>query len=480
MFRAWPALLSAFLSISCSLAGGRKPAFLDYEPSVCASKFIEVGKGFTLDPARFHKMETARKGYAYIKNVYPVEIATAIAQVRPVCEKAVDLVDLAKDIQLKSQFLSEDARHWEDQRARMKSQLSAPMLSDPDFPAMASCLAQCTRDGGDCAQACEVPSSMVESLLSDPSFTAIRGACANSLPEMRAQFAIWPAIWKKQGRQSLLPLFEDLAILSREALRAATDLKANVNVTANPQCAKSETPWLAKVRRAIAVAINGDTSGTGFYFSTPTEARFATTEHLYNRSENIKELDVKALTVLAGFRGARREEMLFRPDPQLFARDHDVVQSRVAKGYAQALTLHAAAVRPEPDQLFFAAGFPKATKFKFSTLRCHFYGYGPRTDREDRESAELFWVLRCPLTEQGLAGMSGGPLLDTEGNVWGVVVGFNLYMGRIYVTPLGLNTQGQVQVGIRDRFDSELCLGKNEFERRPCIVAPNFFDRTTP
>lgn len=476
---AFCAAIFIFLQMSCTNLANRKPAFADYVPTKCEAKFMEIGEEYRPNPERFKKLEGARKSYEYLKSVLPNEVAEKLAVQKPACETARDNSDLQRDIQFKIRLLAQDVHEWEERRTHLKTLLSSPMFSDPDYPEMSACLVSCGGGQSQCAQTCNVPDKLALNILSDTMLVEIRNGCPDTA-EMRRNFEMHTPLWKKHIRQSSMPIYEDLAALSREAQAALNFVNASVNipkVDKGIKCPLVDRSWMIKIRSAVATVFNGNTSGSGFYFTTLDGIRFATTEHIYNLTESMFESDSKQLTVTSGFRTTKRESLQFRAEPSMFHRAHDVVQARVEGVNRKGLSLMAANAVPSSDEPYFIAGFPKMSKYKFAFATCYFYGYGPRSDRA---SGELFWIFRCPLIEEGLVGMSGGPLLDKNGRAWGVFTGFNLFLGRIYVTPLGLADDGEVQVGFQQRFSSDHCVYEGDHNFRSCSVGPNFHDKHAP
>jgi hypothetical protein len=128
----------------------------------------------------------------------------------------------------------------------------------------------------------------------------------------------------------------------------------------------------------------------------------------------------------------------------------------------------------EAGRRFYALGFPLNKKGRAVAIPCRFEGFAPG----QRDSREAQMLLYCPGRTRAV-GISGGPLLDEQGRVWGMNSSEAAYSGALLVTPI-LEDRGRLQLGIQQAFLSPLCYERNLTSPRRCQVMPNMFESQVP
>lgn len=123
---------------------------------------------------------------------------------------------------------------------------------------------------------------------------------------------------------------------------------------------------------------------------------------------------------------------------------------------------------------FYALGFPLALRGRVDAVPCVFEGFIPG----QRKSREAQLLLYCP-GRGNSKGISGGPLVDEEGRVWGMSSSQTAYSGALLATPV-LEKDGKLQQGVGGIFQSALCYNRNLTYRGSCTVMPNMYETEVP
>ncbi|MBY0315506.1 MAG: serine protease [Bdellovibrionales bacterium] len=208
----------------------------------------------------------------------------------------------------------------------------------------------------------------------------------------------------------------------------------------------------------------------------PARGRFAVVE----RNQEAERLDQQSGDVpsLVRRRMVEGNAEVFPVQPGSYDASQDVTLGE-ARTVNFALPLVEAERRPQIGQRFVIAGFPGNRESNFTTHRCVFRGY---TDLADgRPNAG--YLIYCPSAESLVSGMSGGPMVDESGKVWGTIhAGDTGNRGLVIVTPMARSAQGDVQIGIRQPMLSDHCyrLTEQSTERHRCQVFPNSRETQVP
>jgi hypothetical protein len=89
--------------------------------------------------------------------------------------------------------------------------------------------------------------------------------------------------------------------------------------------------------------------------------------------------------------------------------------------------------------------------------------------------------LSCEQTSVMLEGMSGGPVIDEVGNVWGVTTEGTSPGGLLMASPVFRNADGGVQMGFQGYQVSDLCLNPKDWSSlQRCQLMPNQFEKQIP
>jgi hypothetical protein len=184
-------------------------------------------------------------------------------------------------------------------------------------------------------------------------------------------------------------------------------------------------------------------AGSAFYFAQGEKSFLATARHVPAAME---QESAELNPVIARTKNTK-EVFEFLPGSDTVDFSQDVALKSVSpKKDTLPLT---AATPPKIGDNFIVGGFPGLRKGKFASYRCKFMGFGMNMHSRNA------YILDCP-AEGFLEGLSGGPLIDENGNVRGIVTTHNELEGAVSATPLALEN-GQPVAGIRASFTSDAC-----------------------
>jgi hypothetical protein len=271
----------------------------------------------------------------------------------------------------------------------------------------------------------------------------------------------------------LRPDFERLVASFDESIRTLENLKTVVrefNERHPPKCA-SRREW--DVRRLLPALIHTTeaSSGSGFFVEAGGQKYLLTAAHVSQIGPQASE---QTLTFTTGeSKSLEREEMKLSPGE--FNAALDVSLKKTSRGTR---ALKAASARElvtlESGRRFYALGFPLNKNGRAVAIPCSFEGFAPG----QRQSREAQMLLYCPGRARAV-GLSGGPLVDEQGRVWGMNSSEAAYSGALLVTPV-LEDQGRLQLGVQQTFLSPLCYERNLAFPRRCQVMPNMFESQIP
>lgn len=484
----FPVLLAG--ALSCVHQPRRPAAWTaaqNYQERHCENVFDQKAAEFTLHSEKYWSLRRIQQGFEYIEKAFPGEVEALFAQDKPVCERVRDFNDTTKDIALKLETIESSIKLLEKEQLRLNELIVSPMFSYPAFPVKAACLAGCvSKSAKECAVLCEVRPEFIEQISKIDTFGDLAAACAQSPEFFQNLLNSEVPVWRRQTSQAILPTYEKI-LKSATAAKAAlagtqTVLKQVKRAERNPDCDVPPPQWYSQIRKSVAKIESPGGVGSAFFFRfTPGLLRAATAEHIYNISNSEMEYEFRKAKLTVSEAGkrllTRSWTLTFGPRAGMFDRAHDVIQTPAEGVRVPGLSLTHTDNIPKPGQIFWAAGYPTIRKGVFSLYRCSFYGFGPVSGKGN---SVYSYVLRCPSVEGNLAGISGGPLLDENGDVWGVITDHNTFLARIFVSPISMDHDLRVHVGIQHTFVSDHCLQADEAGLGRCQVMPGQHDANTP
>lgn len=242
------------------------------------------------------------------------------------------------------------------------------------------------------------------------------------------------------------------------------------------QCAPGNYAWLPEVTAASVVLRSKSTEGSGFFINTQSGRYLVTAAHVSEPKidpESNRKPQPMMQMISPG--GKASKNVRFDIIPGMIALNVDITLARQEKG--RGLELVGEDEVPQLGQHFYVAGYPAFAGEKFQVLRCTFYGFGPRLS--DGNQTEASYLLRCPGAGD-MHGISGGPMVDERGRVWGVNTVSIPYTSSLGVAPLMQNKSGVPKIGIQQIFLSDLCYTPFQYEPQRCQVMPNMYNKDVP
>jgi len=479
------ALLIVALLGSCAQVG-RRPASYP-SPSKCEAAFESVTQDLTVTSRRYSDLETIRKGYEYLERWLPEEINELLKSEKPACQRARDFADMERDLKVKLATVAQTSRALAQKELELEELNNSAMMADPAFKEKALCVLNCgTAQENRCTDICGVEQDFIDHLADNEIFMRLYNLCLPQVPEFSRLLAERLPRWRQRLNLSLWPAYRELSEAAKKASRKLAELQAQLKsvkrTEKNTACDLPLPGWRNKARSAMDIVKGEGGQGTAFYISVgENEHRVVTAEHIHSRLDDWGHLDTKPL-IFGPTNGQSRKRhkpvtRQITPEPGLFSRGADVVQTRVAEPGRSSLGLIEITAVPEPGQTFYLAGFPKARDYRYTLYRCTFYGFGPS---KVEGSTSSVYILRCPGVDGHIAGMSGGPVLDEQGRVWGLITDHNTFLARVYVSPLSISADHEVHMGIQQYFLSDFCLSEHDLVPSRCQVMPNQYERAIP
>lgn len=141
----------------------------------------------------------------------------------------------------------------------------------------------------------------------------------------------------------------------------------------------------------------------------------------------------------------------------------------------EALQLVPEGTLPQVGQVFYAVGYPASRGGVFTTYRCTYVGdaYGLT---EIEVNAHAF---DCPGIRENIGGMSGGPIVDTQGRVYGVLSGvpstqYQNVDRRLLYAPVYQRNDGGLGTGLQPQVANPNCMryGTVGDRRYTCSIPP--------
>lgn len=450
----------------------------------CQAAFEEANEEFTVASSRYDSLTTIRKGYEYLQGPFPGEVFALLAKEKPLCERARDFAEIEKDLKVKFDTVVQTSRILDEKEEQLSDLVQTDMMNDLEFERKALCVLNCgSSKNGKCSDFCGVNQKFIDQLASNELFMRLYNLCVPQTPEFQRWLEFYLPNWQKMLKLQLWPAYHELTLLAQSARLSLKEvsarLKAEKHMERLSACNVPIPGWKSSARTAVDLVKGPQKQGTAFYISVGDEVRVVTAEHIYNEFDLWSALEPKTLTfTTVSFRHTNRSQTTreLSPEAGLYNRGADIIQKRVTDRNA-GLKLISSSALPEDGQNFYLVGYPKVKDYKYTVYRCTFYGYAIS---KVPTSSSMVYVLRCPGVDGHIAGMSGGPVLDESGKVWGLITDHNPFLARVYVSPMSITPEHEVRMAIQQTFMSNRCVSENEFEPHRCQVMPNNFGADTP
>lgn len=301
-------------------------------------------------------------------------------------------------------------------------------------------------------------SSIPDQVAFSSKFNSAKAPFYEYLESSRAQFERYIPLL--QGLKSRLLSLQTDYRRFQESRKAAT-------------CPVTVYPWEKQVRKNVMFLSQGRERGSGFFVKTKHGRNLVTAAHVSNLTLGapVKESRMANVVPADRLKAAKVEFVLA---PGLHDTENDVTIKHVNEN-GNGLEVVQSDQVPEVGQKFFINGFPGALGRKYLSFQCTFKGFGQAMVNRK----EFAYIFDCPGLPN-ISGMSGGPVVDEEGRVWGVNSSTTTYDSRMAATPLSVSANGELKSGIQKIFLSDDCYDAHEMVKRRCQVMPRALEESIP
>jgi hypothetical protein len=462
-------------AIAACVHTARRPA-ASLVRSACEKAFDEEHDKFLVDSERNRSLDKISRGYEYIERTFPSEVTELLAKDKSACLRARDFADVQKDLKTKMETVAQTAKLLDRRESELSDLAQTRMMTDPFFVRKSLCVLTCgSNKERKCADYCSVDEKFIEDLASNALYMRLYNACSPKVNEFQSELELRLPIWSKMLKFSLWPAYHELTLLAQRARLALHEVEAQLAHDKKSEGVRSCDPplprWRNSARSSVDTVKGPGGQGSAFYVTDGKEIRAVTADHIYNEAEGWGEKEERPL--LFGETGRRHlhhrpVSLLVKPEAGYYSHGDDIIQTKITAP-RKTLPLAPMDARAKSGQPFYILGYPQMKNYRFTIYRCTFYGYS--TSKVSYSNSTVY-VLRCPSVDGHIAGMSGGPVLDESGRVWGLITDHNPFLARVFVAPLSAAPDGEILMGIQQTFLSDSCVPQNQVEPRACQVNP--------
>lgn len=416
----------------------------------------------------------------YLQDVYLPEVKKALPN--PSEEVIAEFKRMQEDWK---DFRSEDKYRAKVIKAMAKAVQSSPFFHDPEFGPKLACALTCS-EPDKCEKKCKASGlrDLNEFLRLDKARTAcseIKNEQANFKPaDFEVSFKRYQsAIFDRQ--KNALKLSQEIAELSDKVAKAFDPISkqmAKFKLAAAPK--KPEpTEFEKKMEPFIAYLDTGAGHGSGFLAKAEGGTKLMTAYHVFGYDLELNWGPEKIQVFFReDFKNGKTvgREVVMESVLGKFTRMNDVILSDF-KENRPGLKVAAKGHLPGKGQKFFSLGFPGSSEGYLRAVPCEFYGYS-----QSSQGKGTRYTFTCNSGRDRFPGMSGGPIVDEEGTVWGVNTNVGVITSRSLVaSPIYRDDSGEIRFGLPSEGMSELCLNRKNwavFER--CQLMENQYETKIP
>jgi hypothetical protein len=414
----------------------------------------------------------------YLLDVYLPEVAKTAA--KPSDGAVVEFKRMLEDWN--------DFRGNDKERERVLKTLKAqidrgPFFHDPDYGSKLACVFKCDRPEK-CEKKCKATGFKEISAI----LPVMRAAAACAVIEGESARFIasdFEAAFKRHQKQ-ILERQKEVLSLSREMI-ALEDKVAKAYAPLIKQMSKhkvkatepQETEFEKKMESYVALLDTSAGPGSGFLVKEKNETKLMTAYHVFGYDLELNWGPEKIEVFFRDDLKARKtngKEIEMKSAAGRFSRMDDVLENDYPEN-RPGLKVVGKGRLPEKGQKFFALGFPATSEGRLRAIPCRFYGF---TQSSQGQSAR--YTFMCDTGRDRFPGMSGGPIVDEEGVVWGVNTNVGEIASRILIaSPIYSDENEVVHHGLPKYGLSELCLNrKNWAQYERCQLMENQYEKQIP
>ena len=466
--------------ISCTHPG-RKPASDPVRPS-CDQALQYLGaESLALrgEDADFRYVTTIGH-LQYLLDVYLPEVKKTVAK-----PSEATIIEFNRMEQDWNEFRRDDKARAQVMKI-LKVQIEhGPFFHDPDYGSKLACVFKCDNPLK-CEKKCKADgfkeiSQVLPVVKAAIACSTLKGESAEFVAtDFEASFKRYqPQILERH--KMIIKLSQEMVDLEEKVAKVYNPLaKQMAKFKAKPRPKKYEpTEFEKKMEPYVALLDTGAGHGSGFLVKEKNETKLMTAYHVFGYDLELnwgpEKVDVCFREDFkAGKSNGKEIEMKSAHDR--FSRMDDVLKNDYSDDRG-GMKVVAKGRLPEKAQKFFALGFPGTTSGYLRAIPCQFYGF-----TQSSQGQGTRYTFSCDSGYDRFPGMSGGPIVDEEGAVWGVNTNVGVVTSRILVaSPVYSDEDGVIRYGLPKFGLSELCLNRKNWAKfESCQLMENQFETQIP
>jgi hypothetical protein len=210
--------------------------------------------------------------------------------------------------------------------------------------------------------------------------------------------------------------------------------------------------------------------GSGFIVNVEGSRRVVTAAHVFDKSR-LKHLHTQSVSVYPAFSVGKGDSpkvstvsFVVAPGMQDFSND---ISTALYPEKSETFNVIESGKVPDPKGVYYIAGFPDSEP-GFQIYPCEFKGISQGIGRDPKPG----YSFECHDVKGHIQGMSGGPVFDQDGKVWGVISYQVNLLNRIIARPLSQNSHGKLILGFQEAFSTPYCAAEDNESFHTCQIVP--------
>lgn len=398
----------------------------------------------------------------YLKDVYIPEVKKSLP--KPSEDVILEFHRMLKDWK---EFRADDKERLIAMKMMTAAIQKGPFFHDPEYGEKLACALTC-EEPLRCEKKCKATgyremSQLLRLTKARISCSEIKGEQAIFKP---AEFA---AAFKKsqskilERQKMLMHLTQEMMDVEDQVGKVYAPLiKEMAKFKAPPAPKKYEpTEFEKKMEAHVVLLDTGAGHGSGFLARSRSGVKLMTAYHVFGYDLELTWGPEKAEVFFReDFRLGKTSgrEIKLKSEHGKFTRMDDVLENDYPEKTG-GLKVVGKGRLPAKGQKFFALGFPGTSEGSMRAVPCEFHGYA-----QSSQGKGTRYSFTCNSGRDRFTGMSGGPVVDEEGTVWGVNTNVGVVTSRSLVaSPIYQDEAGEIRFGLPAEGLSELCLNRKNW-----------------